>query len=378
MAMAGKFQSASNEENVFVRIVSTPHVDWQLANTREAQAVLESRKRFRATPDELDTRPPGTKWASVDVRALAPQDSHLVKSERATLGDPENEHCFLGHGAMVWVLGCPTSGMTSVSRLSLEGATDRVCSFSYLQRHLKARCATAVVASRVEATTSDEDAWGTSPFLRGCAPIHAQLVAHGLADWRPDGWCHGYKMTSTEYRLFSVAVGGVTFARVDDPVVRSNVQVGDYLYALLVADVYDPEHASVASSAAVAAWLTREAADLTYSTEEREAYGEEREALLALPMGAEEGRAPAKLATGTPLKLSNFRMRLATSTMLWDGDGKARARLGLRASCTTGGISECVVGAYRLCRALDLWATPDGLWKVLVGIEFLESSCVFI
>lgn len=367
----GKFKSASNEEIVFVRIVSTPHVDWQLANSRETQVILESRKRFRA-PDTLDARRPGTKWAAVDLRALAPQDSYLVQSEYAALGDPENEHDMLGHAAMVWVLGSPTSGITNISRLSLEGATDRVCSFSYLQRHLKARCATAVVDTHV--VSADGCVWGSSPFLRGCAPVHAKLIAHGLCDWRPDGWCHSYKLTGGDYRLFSVTVGGVAFARIDDLTVRSNVQVGDYVYALLVADCYDPQHEPVASSAALAAWLEREAADLTYTLEEREAYTAERDALLALPMGAEA--APVKLAQGTPLKLSNFRLRLATSTMLWNGDGAVRARLGLRAS-SAGGMAECVVGAYRLARVLETRATPDGLWKVRVAIEFLESSGVF-
>lgn len=406
MAVAtGKFKSSSNEEIVFVRIASTPHVDWQLANSRETQVILESRKRFRA-PDTLDARRPGTKWAAVDLRALAPQDSYLVQSEYAALGDPENEarhpfgttpfhicmllrpcpgccgllslapfceqHDMLGHAAMVWVLGSPTSGITPMSRLSLEGATDRVCSFSYLQRHLKARCATAVVGTHVVA--AEGCVWDASPFLRGCAPVHAKLIAHGLCDWRPDGWCHGYKLTGGDYRLFSVTVGGVAFARIDDRTVRSNVQVGDSLYALLVADVYDPQHEPVASSAALAAWLEREAADLTYTLEEREAYTAERDALLALPMGAEA--APVKLAQGTPLKLSNFRLRLATSSMLWNGDGAARTRLGLRAS-SAGGMAECVVGAYRLARVLETQATPDGLWKVLVAIQFLESSGVF-
>ncbi len=367
-----KDRSASNEEIVLVRIVSTPHVDWQLANSRDAQCVLESRKRFR-DPDTLDARPPGTKWASVDVRALAPQDSYLVQSEYAALGDPENEQDMLGHAALTWVLGSPSSGITPMSRHSLEGATDRVCSFSYLQRHLKARCATCVCDTRV---VGDEGlVWGSSPFLRGCASVHAGLIAHGLCDWRPDGWCHGYKLADCDYRLFSITVGGVAYARVGDRTVEANVQVGDYLYALLVADVYDPQHEPVASSPALAAWLERGAADLTYTYEERAAYTAERDTLLALPMGADD-EAAVKLTKGTPLKLSNFRMHLATSTMLWDGDGKARTRLGLRAS-SAGGIAECVVGAYRLCRVCEKRATPDGLWKVLVAIEFLEGSGVF-
>lgn len=87
MIRAAKF---SNEEIILVRIVSTPHVDWQLANSRETQRVLESRKRFRE-PGVLDARPPGTKWASVDVRCLAPQDSYLVQNEHFARGDPENE-----------------------------------------------------------------------------------------------------------------------------------------------------------------------------------------------------------------------------------------------------------------------------------------------
>lgn len=380
MATAIRFKSKcnfSNEEIVFVRIASTPHVDWQLANSREAQCVLESRKRFR-DPDTLDARAPGTKWASVDIRALAPQDSRLVQSEHIALGDPENELDSLGHAAQVWVLGCPSSGTTPVSHMSLEGATDRVCSFSYLQRHLKARCATAVVDANV--VVAEGLVWDASPFLRGCAPMHAKLIAQGLCDWRPDGWLHGYKLTGCDYNLFSVAVGGVTYARINDRVVEANVQVGDYLYALLVADVYDPQHEQVASSPALSAWLARGTSDLAYTYEERVDYTTERDSLLALPMmGADDDGATATAATlaqGTPLKLSNFRMRLATSTMLWNGDGNARTRLGLRAS-SAGGIAECAVGAYRLCRVCETRATPDGLWRVLVAIEFLEGSGTF-
>lgn len=356
-----QFESRSNEEIVLTRIVAVPALDWQLASSRQAQHRLESRKRFRE-PETLDARPPHTKWASVDIRALSSIGSHIAQREHAALGDPENEHDALGHASMAWICGAATSGCTPVPRLQLEGVADRLCSYSYLERHFRARLSHVVVETVAERDTT----LGASPFLQDCARVHDKLIAQGICDWRLDGFVHDYKLADGDYRLFSVTVGGVTMARFGDP--TANLQIGDYLYVLLVADAYDATHEAVLASPALSAWLDRGPADFTYEFAEREAYMAERDALLGLPTGA--SRLP--LPQAAAVKLTNFRLALSSSSQLWNDDGGARQRLGLRASAA-GGVVECVVGAYRLARVLETRAATDGLLKVKVHVEFLEG-----
>lgn len=359
------------QEIVLTRIVAVPLIDWQLAESRKTQHALESRKRFR-DPEALDDRPPHTKWASVDIRAISGTESHILRMEHAALGDPENEHDGLGHAALAWVGGAPTSGCTPVHRMQIEGAADRLCSTSYLERHFRARLSHVVVETVAERDT----VLGDTPFLRDCARVHAKLIAQGCCDWRPDGWVHDYKLADGDFRLFGISVGGVTMARFGDP--TSKLQIGDYLYALLVADAYDTTHEAVRSSPALSAWLDRSESDFTYEHEEREAYMAERDALLSLPPPPPPpGASPPALpiADGVTVKLSNFRVVLTSSTQLWNNDGCARQRLGLRTSAA-GGVAECVVGAYRLARVLETRATTDGMLKVKVNIEFLEGCDV--
>jgi len=350
----------SNEQIVYVRVVAVPQLDWQLADSRQAQLKLESRKRLRE-PGVLDRRPPNTRWVAYDVRAFAGPDSHIVRQDNAVRGDPQNEHDRLGHGALAMVLGAPTSGVTSVPRIRLEGAVDRLCSYSYLERHFRARLAHVVV----EATATRPTLVGASPFLRGCAPLHEALVERGCCDWRPDGFVFDHKPGSDEYRIYTVSVGGVCMVRFEE---ATNLQIGDCLYLLLKADAYDAGHAAVRASPALSEWLTRAPLDYAYAHEEIVAYMAERDALLASDTGT-----PLALAEGASVQLSNFRVVAATSSDVCDLDGGARKRLGLRAAGASG-AAEVVAGMYRLGRVLETKASGDGLLKVYVAVEYVEAE----
>lgn len=379
-----KFDSKSNEGLVYSRVVQLPEINWALAETHAEQADEEGRKRFRED-GLLDYRRPNVQWTA-QGSCEGSADHQLVKLAKRRPATTINEHDGLGFGAVAFILGAPTIGISPMPhQKNADGLAHRVCSVEYLSRHFAARLAHVVVSTTV---LRECVVFGDSAFLRGCAPIGDSLIDHGVLDFRPDGVLQSYHVVDGAYRLMDISVGGVTHLRwprtdvwlnqrADMPSwSRQALQIGDDLFIAIIADAFDVGGADVQMEPAVVQWLERTTGDFVYDVKEYSAYLEARERLLSMPPDS------GTHAEGAELRLTHFRIVPITSTLLWAGMKHdhdharcakmgSRAQLGLRSGR---GVSEHVVFAWKIGRVMDLESSWDGLFKACVGIESIESE----
>ena len=389
----------------YTRIVEIPALGSALAGSAHEQQRLELR-RTNEGPEALDRRAPDVLVVETDPRTLGPADAALfetnVVAAREHEGCPRkrlrrvptnpprdvlNENDGLHAGALTFVLSAPTVGCTNVSnKPTNDGLSVRLCSLPFLCRFFRARLQHVVL----QLQTTRPVALAASAFLRGCAPLGEQLIARGVLDYRIDGFLESLRDAGDDspYRVARVNVGGACYARWP----RRDVCVSDTLLLALVADVFDPEHPSVAGAPPLAAWLARDASDIAYEPEEHAAYVEAREAMLGPSTDNDENAPPAAPAmvpaatpAGTALRATNLRLVPTTSTFLWAAGGRdakptrsrsLRRKLGLRAAVADGGgaAQELVIGYWPVARVMETDVSWDQLLKVQMGCCAFEEA----